>query len=177
VKPHASIPEQLSADSRLPELFGSCYERLKSYGALYSCDEGMVRDSLQDLYLYLAQRPQLVSQIDDFESYMKISLRRGLSAKRQSARKTISTESVLLDISVPSFEERLIDIQTNEEKAAKVQVLLSHLTPTQKSVLALRFFKGLSYDDIAEKMGTTKRTVYNQIHSCMKKLRSAKINW
>ena len=49
----------------------------------------------------------------------------------------------------------------DREKKYKLQLAVSTLTKRQKLILELRFFKGLSYDQIAEKLCMNYQSVNN----------------
>lgn len=68
-------------------------------------------------------------------------------------------------------EENLIQ---KDEQDHLSRILLQHineLPSRQKELITLRFYEGLSYDEIVQKTGLTHRTVYNKIHEALKKLK------
>ena len=98
----------------------------------------------------------------------------GFAMKLATERRNAGLEvSEVADISIPSYEEHLISSQDDLQKKAKLRQTFSTLTLSQKNILTMRFYKGMSYEDIASQLGITKRTVYNQIHTVIKKIRQA----
>jgi RNA polymerase sigma factor (sigma-70 family) len=72
---------------------------------------------------------------------------------------------------VPSYEEHLINSQDSLQASLRMKKCLEQLSPAQKTVLTLKFYKDLSHDQIAKQLNTTKRTVYNQIYEAIKKMK------
>ncbi len=152
------------------ELFDDHRIALMQYG-LSLASRDRVEDGIQDLFLKLCQSPQLISRMQDPLSYLKTSLRRSLLKTIIEERKNTGDLSQLREIGVISFERKLIEKQSTEDRAQKVQSALAQLSAGQRTILAMRFYRGMSYDDIAAKLDITKRTVYNQVHNSMCKLR------
>lgn len=135
-----------------------------------------VEDSIQDLFLKFCENEVLIINARNREAYLKISLKRHLLRKYAQDRRTIEHSSKVLEISVPSYEEQLIKKQTSLQDAIAVKEALSCLSKSQKTIMTMRFYRSMSYEDIAGKLGIKKRTVYNQVHDAMKKMRSAMSN-
>lgn len=63
------------------------------------------------------------------------------------------------------------DIMISKEEYGKLMEALSLLDTKHRSVLVLRFFNELSYDDIAQAVGVSLGTVKSRIHYALKMLR------
>ena len=68
-------------------------------------------------------------------------------------------------------EKLLIAAQDDLAEKARLKEAMKSLSPQQAEMLRLRFFKEMSYKNIAEKTGKSKQTIYNQIFDAVKKLR------
>ncbi|MDB5275708.1 MAG: polymerase sigma factor, sigma-70 family [Ferruginibacter sp.] len=67
--------------------------------------------------------------------------------------------------------EKLI---TNDLQYHLFQLLihhLNHLPARQKELIILKFYEGLSYEEIVQQTGLAPRTVYNKMHEALKKLK------
>ena len=159
------------ANQELRTLFTEQYSMLLSYGLQVSANQDLVEDSIQDLFLKFCENENLILGIRNQESYLRVSLKREIISKLDKINRDHGP--TLLDISVPSYEQLLINNQKSIQDTVKIKAGLACLSPSQKSVITLRFYKGLSYQDIADKLGTTKRTVYNQVHDAVKKMRKS----
>jgi RNA polymerase sigma-70 factor (ECF subfamily) len=71
-----------------------------------------------------------------------------------------------------SYEEYLIQTQTNVEIKNSLTRVFSGLSKREKQLLQMKFFDDLSYDEIALECNITKRTAYNIIHGALKTLKA-----
>ena len=154
------------------QIFSVYREHLMRYGVSIHRDHNLVQDSLQNLFLKFCENPQLIIQANNQEAYMKSSLRREIIKKANDRQRKLDEAPTFREIAVPSYEDILIKRQNSLQDSIKMQNMLKKLSPSQKTILTLRFYKGLSYDDIASKLDIKTRTVYNQVHDAMKKLRN-----
>lgn len=155
----------------LEQLFVQYYDVLINTGLTITSNRVLVEDATQDLFLKFCENENLLSGIKNPESYFKVSIKREVLSKLSKLRN--NAEATTIEISVPSYEQLVINNQDSIQDSILIKKGMASLSPSQKTVLTLRFYKGLSYDEIAEKMGTTKRTVYNQVHDSIKKMRNS----
>ncbi|MEM9916546.1 MAG: sigma-70 family RNA polymerase sigma factor [Bacteroidota bacterium] len=160
--------------SQLATLYNTYYNMLFEYGFGLCKDKTLTKDCIQELFLYLCERPDLLSSIQHNRNYLLVSLKRSILKKTASKRRKEALEvSEVADISIPSYEEMLINNQEDLRTKSRLRKTFSSLSLSQKTILTMRFYKSLSYEEIADQLGITKRTVYNQIHSAIKKIREA----
>lgn len=164
-------PNQINQGSDgIQKLFDDHRPALMQYG-LSLASKAKVEDAIQDLFLKLCQSPHLISRIKEPIFYLKTSLRRSLLKTIVEERRRAGDPSKLREIGVISFERKLIQKQTTEERAQELRNALTQLSAGQRTILAMRFYRSMSYDEIASKLDIAKRTVYNQVHIAMSKLR------
>lgn len=164
-----NIPE---SNHQIHELFSEYYDELLTFGKKIDADSGLVEDSIQDLFLKFCENHELFLKVEDPKAYLKVSLKRQIIHKRSKQRGQKKDNSKLVEISVPSYEEILIKKQTSLQDALAMKKALNSLTSSQKNILTMRFYRSMSYEEISTKLDISKRTVYNQMHDAMKKLRS-----
>ena len=58
-----------------------------------------------------------------------------------------------------------------EQEQKQIEKAFEILPTQQKEMLELRFLQGFSYQEIANNTGKSRQTIYNQIHTAIKKLR------
>lgn len=158
-------------DSELNQLFSVHYKDLFAQGLSMTSNRSLVEDAIQDLFLKFCENENLLLGVKNIDSYLKVSLKREVLAKLKKIKS--NSNPTTIEISVPSYEEMLINNQDSVQNSIMIKKCMASLSPSQKTVLALRFYKGMSYDEIAAKMGTSKRTVYNQVHDSIKKMRNS----
>lgn len=153
---------------RLKALYAEMYSALCLQGKVMGFSENMTRDAIQDLFADLLEKQELFESIKNTKSYLSVSLRRSVS-------KALRKEFLDLEISdeqvQKSYENFLIESQTKAELSQKLSKGIEALTPKQRLIIKLRFYDGLSYEEIAEQEKLTIRTVYNHFHSAIKVLR------
>jgi RNA polymerase sigma-70 factor (ECF subfamily) len=74
---------------------------------------------------------------------------------------------------VTSYEEILIRVQGDQEMNQRLHSALTKLSPKQKEFVKLKFFEGLTYDEIAEKHTQSVKTCYNVIYDAIKSLKKS----
>jgi RNA polymerase sigma factor (sigma-70 family) len=154
------------------DIFVMYYNELLTYGLRVKNDKQLVEDCIQDLFLKFCENKSLILDANEQIAYLKSSLRRHIIKSIGIVDSNEFLEAKMLDISVPSYEDQLIENQSNIQDALVLKNLMESLTQSQKTILTLRFYKSLSYDEIAEKLGITKRTVYNHVQDAFKKLKN-----
>lgn len=163
----------LQQKEKLISFFDSHYKELFQFGMRLSNNSTIVEDSIQDLFLKFCESPDIVNNINSPENYLKLSLKRAILKKSSNSQNSVELSSNLIGISVPSYEEKLINSQTTVQNSLAIKKCLNQLTYSQRTIITMRFYKSMDYEAISERLCISKRTVYNQVHDAMKKLRSA----
>lgn len=70
-----------------------------------------------------------------------------------------------------SYEEIMVGLQQDEELKNKLRVAIAQLTPRQVELIQLKFFEGLSYEQIAQRTSQSVKTAYNTVYDAIKMLR------
>ncbi|MEO1514712.1 MAG: sigma-70 family RNA polymerase sigma factor [Bacteroidota bacterium] len=160
--------------SQLEALYSQYYQSLYDYGFGLCQNKTLTKDCIQELFLTLCEKPDLIGSIQHNRNYLRVSLKRSILKKAKAERRQLSMEvSEVADISIPSYEEMLINAQDNLRHKIRLKNTFSKLSLSQKTILTMRFYKGMSYEEIADQLGIAKRTVYNQIHEAIKRIRQA----
>lgn len=141
-------------------------------GFKMSADRALTKDAIQTLFLELWEKRHQTNEVTHWNAYLRKSLYRKILVelkKKKSLTQDISDHNY--SFFTPSYEELLIHSQTTQSQKDKLKSALKQLPLEERKVLNLRFFEGLSYEEIAENTGKSKQTVYNQIFSAISKLR------
>jgi RNA polymerase sigma factor (sigma-70 family) len=158
--------------ARIYDIFVLHYNELIIYGLGIKSDKQLVEDCIQDLFLKFCENENLILEANEQIAYLKSSLRRQIIKTKGISESNEISGAKMLDISVPSYEDQLIENQSNIQDALTLKNLMESLTQSQKTILTLRFYKSMSYDEIAEKLDISKRTVYNHVQDAFKKLKN-----
>ncbi len=131
----------------------------------------LIRDTIHDIFLELLEKKEITSGIKNFKSYISISFRRKLA---KSLRKQFTNLDESKIDKESSYETFIIENEKNQFLKEKLALAIQSLTPSQKRIIKLKFFSGMTYNEIALEQGTSLRTIYNQFHSAIKLLRKNK---
>ncbi len=151
------------------------YQALFNYGTKYSRDGELVKDTIQELFIGLWVRKENLNTDVNPRAYLLASLRRALHRKIQSEKRFLKAEYdqddfLNFDFEL-SIEEKIIEKESDRILAKKMAVLISSLPKRQKEVIYLKFFLGLTRDEIALIMGNKPQTVSNLLQLAFKALR------
>ncbi|MEM1328639.1 MAG: sigma-70 family RNA polymerase sigma factor [Bacteroidota bacterium] len=158
--------------SQFEALFKAHFAALHRYGWQFSGDRDLAKDAIQTLFLQLWEKQIDLTSVDNWSAYLRTALRRQLLHDLKKRQKDTSIEQPLIEL---SYEDLLIQSQTNQQRRQQLQAALQQLPLIEKEMLEARFLQGMSYDEIAQLKGKSKQTVYNQIYTAIKKLRKVLI--
>ncbi|MFC5411746.1 RNA polymerase sigma factor [Larkinella bovis] len=161
-----------------PEAFEQLYRRfyavLFRYGRTFTHDDDLVEDCIQDLFLNLHRyRHNLKPVTEGVAFYLLGSLRntlfRQLSLLQRMRESYPATEAeASLELSV---EEALITRQLSEQQVQQLDRALKQLPQRQREAITLKFYSGLSFEQIAQIMGVNHQSAKNFIQKGLQALR------
>jgi RNA polymerase sigma-70 factor (ECF subfamily) len=159
----------------LLSLYNYHYIGLINYGLKLTGDKDLTRDCITQILLRLWDKRRQLPAVENPRSYLLTCLKHELFAERkaETARAVLSGRlQRIAERSEPSYEEYIVQLQTNKALAEKLAKALNSLSKREKELLGLKFFDNLDYEEIASRCSITKRTAYNIIHSALKTLKS-----
>ncbi|HEU4606520.1 MAG TPA: sigma-70 family RNA polymerase sigma factor, partial [Chitinophagaceae bacterium] len=115
-----------------------------------------------------------LSDVNNIKAYLATAIRNQLF---QLVRRTLKEKDRLeqwKQTEVPlqiSYEDMLVALQGKEAQKEQLRRAMEQLTPRQKEYLHLKFYEGMSYEQIAEKTGQALKTIYNTTYEAIKILR------
>lgn len=155
-------------------LYRKYYHTLLYIGLKEIKDANVVKDAIQQQFLYLWEKRQTIQEAKNVKSYLITSFLRLLIVDNKKTEKAgnlhISWSSIWVE-QQPTPEEKLIK---KEDQSNLSRFLISHvneLPSRQKELIQLKFYEGLSYEEIVQKTGLSYRTVYNTIYEALKNLK------
>lgn len=153
------------------EMYRENYAMLFRYGLKLSRDINVTKDCIHETFLELWNRRHEL-HIQHIPVYLKTCLKNSIN-KQIRQQQSITGHSEESDKShyQLSYEQLLIQAQTDEETKNKVQKAISQLSPRQLEIIEMKFFENRSYDEIAAITKTTPRTIYNQVYTSLNILR------
>lgn len=164
---------RLGDKQALFELYNRMYFHLIRFGLKINADDELVKDCVNQIFLNLWDKRERLPPVNNVRAYVMTSLRRCMLDQLNYLNKTNTALNQMIaeEGNELSYEEIMINLQQDEELKHKLSLAIQQLTPRQMELIQLRFFEGLSYDQIAEKTSQTVKTAYNTIYDAIKALR------
>lgn len=150
------------------EIYHQLFPALLLQGKIMGANEHMIRDTIHDIFLELIEKKQRTSGIKNFKAYVSVSFRRRLAKNLKKQFSDIDEAKVQ---SQDSYEDFLVENEETLNLKLNLRKALDALAPSQRTIIKLRFYSGLTYEEISAELGIKIRTVYNQVHSSVKTLR------
>ncbi|WP_138993446.1 RNA polymerase sigma factor [Larkinella sp. C7] len=161
-----------------PEAFELLYRRfyavLFRYGRTFTHDDKLVEDCIQDLFLNLHRYgSNLKPMTDGVAFYLLASLRNmlfrqlTLLSRLRDAYPLPETGSQI-ELSV---EDALIIRQLSDQQIQQLNQALEQLPERQREAIVLKFYSGLSFEQIAQVMGVNHQSAKNFIQKGLEALR------
>lgn len=149
------------------------FQALYQYGSKFSKDPEFVKDTIQDLFLYVWEHRSTLSDTTAVRPYLMASLRRMM---HRVTLRTPSTEAyedqVINDFSVEfSVEQNYIHSESSRVLSKHLHAILEDLPSRQKEVVYLKFYQGLSREQVSAVMGISPQTVSNLLQIAIRQLR------
>lgn len=137
----------------------------------YSGEE--LNDLLHQFFLTLMEKNMDFSGIVNPRSYLQTAFKRRLIDHYRSEKNYLRHHAlyVVPDEYQPSVQELIEKIQTNSALIEKVRNICNKLPATCRTVILLKYGEGLSNEEIAQKTGLSRRTIYNSLFKGIKTLR------
>jgi RNA polymerase sigma factor (sigma-70 family) len=151
-----NIPE---SDKEYEELYKTYFKKFFNYGRKFTKDVYLIEDSIQEVFLDIWNKRQRSVEINSLNSYYFSSFRYILFKKIKKAEQTSSFGDQ--DNEPPfTIEQRIIAGEIADEQFLKVQEGLKALTSRQREAIFLRFYEGLSFEEVATVLNITVKATY-----------------
>jgi RNA polymerase sigma factor (sigma-70 family) len=155
-------------------LYKKYYHSLLFIGLHEIRDTYLVKDTIQQVFLYLWEKRENIGVAKNVKSYLVSSFLRKLSADWKQATRTSNLQIVHSDYTTdhtPTPEESLINKDEQQHLYNMLLPYLNELPNRQRELIIMKFYHGLSYDELVSQTGLSHRTIYNKIHEGLKKLK------
>lgn len=127
--------------------------------------EADAKDAVQELYLKLWNLRDHLEMVQNPSAYGSLLLKNLCIDRIRKARPTEEpSEAAALEAPPDTALE-------NREQLREVREAIGKLPPTQKNLLQLRVFQGLSYEEIAQKTGLSPLNIRVQVSLARKKIK------
>ncbi len=156
-------------------IFKKYYPVLYDYGIKISSQPELVRDTIQELFIYIWTHRQALSNVHSVRAYLLTAFRRSFIKKINSSQKIYSIENLNpVKLTGKAFSPEFFVIARETEQIQKklLQNALSQIPERMREALYLKTYQGLSYQEISEVLGITYQVARNYIWEALKRIRS-----
>ncbi|MDZ7691154.1 MAG: sigma-70 family RNA polymerase sigma factor [Balneolaceae bacterium] len=151
------------------------YKDLYKYALKMSGNPGLVEDSIHDLFLKIWNRRKELQEVSGVKTYLWRSLRNGMLSKLRKKNRRLKILNTSKDEVKPTIklnaEELIIERENYKQIIKELDNALSKLTPSHREVLYLKFYHGMTYDEIEEVMSINYQTARNYVYKALKFLK------
>ncbi|MEE9373567.1 MAG: sigma-70 family RNA polymerase sigma factor [Saprospiraceae bacterium] len=148
-------------------------DQLIRYGSRFTRDATLVEDCLHDLFVYIWQNREKLSDTDSIRNYLMVSLRRSIIRKVKEVSKSqgeINDHDNAFGTEL-SIEDILTKTEMDAEKATKMRIAFEKLSARQKEAIYLKYYNDMDYEGICEMLNISYQSARNLVSSGIKKLR------
>ncbi|MPR34840.1 RNA polymerase sigma factor [Salmonirosea aquatica] len=154
------------------QLVEAHYKVLFNYGATFTSDRELIKDTLQDLFIHLWEKRETL-RIQYLTVYLLRSIRNNLfQSFRGNPFGPVAIDQEIHDRADEfTIENALIFQEAVSEKNQKISKAIATLPRRQKEVIFLKFYQGLDNEQIADLMQVNRQSVANLLHKAILHLR------
>lgn len=158
----------------LKELYCACYNSLLSFGTNTGLKHETTKDLINQLFLGFMEKPPDFAAIVNRQAYVMTAFRnKVIDFLRKKAHHTQSLDEPTIDLPTePAADSRILRDESLAVLESHLAAAFTKLPPRYKKVIYLRYYEGLSHEEIGQRMGISVRTVYNSLFESLKQLRS-----
>lgn len=158
--------------SAFTTLYDSYIHILYNYGCRLTSDHEMLKDCIHDVFVKLYTKRHELCKIDNFKSYLFISLKNRICDEMRrgvfSSDLEVENLSVIADENV---EEDYLHEEMDHLAHTQIQSLLGQLSPRQREALTLYYIEEKKYEDICDIMNINYQSVRNLMHRGLSRLK------
>lgn len=165
-----------SGDKKALEIiYQNHIQSLLQYGKRFTKDESVVEDAAHDLFVNIWKNRQTIGPTNKILPYLLLSLRRDIIRRLKKVKKmNISTQTDdAFDVPFDdgNIEDQMIAKETSIEHNVALKKGMEQLSKRQREVLYLKFYKDLSYKEIADVLDINYQSIRNLVSQGLKKLK------
>lgn len=146
------------------------YDRFYNYGLKFTPDVTVVEDAIQEVLMGIWLERGRLPGILNPEGYFFSSFRNHLFRKIKAGSRQLT-----LGIGEPDPEfgrdTILINHEVDKETRQRLQRSIDNLSARQREAIFLRFYEGLSYDEVGAVLGITTKATYKLVARALLELK------
>nr|WKN37273.1 sigma-70 family RNA polymerase sigma factor [Tunicatimonas sp. TK19036] len=145
---------------------------LYRYGMSLYHDSSFIKDCIHDIFLEIWNRRQQLGEVHSIKPYLLKAIRNKINKeyRKRGIRRLWSSEEESFGIEI-SPEKVMIQQQSEVQNSEQLQRAISALSSRQREAIFLKFYQGLSYEEIASILSITIKGAYKLIGRAIHLLR------
>ena len=155
-------------------LYHAYYRLLNNYGYKFTKDINLIEDAVHDLFVTLWTNRNNLGNPLSVKNYLYKSIRNILFRKIKAASRIFyldeDNESIPF---VVSYDHELISNEEEKRLQQTIHEVINKLPARQQEIIFLRFYEGLSYDEIADIMGIHVSSAYKLLYKALETLQQS----
>lgn len=160
------------SDTAFEKIYYQYIDGLYRYGSKITSDRELLKDSIQQLFLELFTSREKLTDPENLEFYLLKALKRIILHRANASLKSgdlFDRDWRFFDIELDA-EHALIRTEQQHSKMKILNAALQSLEPAKKELLFLKFYSGLSNQQIGALTGLKPDTVQKQLYRILRKL-------
>lgn len=138
-----------------------------------SADRDLAKDVLQEVFIEIWNYRNTLADVHYVQGYLLRVMRNIMVRKLKKNQLVLHMDlQDSIHSSAESIESLLISADADREKLSRLQRAVATLTRRQQQILQMRFYEGLNYEQIAEKLNMNYQSVNNLVFRTINRLRS-----
>lgn len=153
------------------ELFGQHSDELFDYLCRYTCDRSLAKDILSDVFVKLIKEIKKKGEADvNWRAWLyKVAANCSISnLRKQKVRRLFLNREKHLEHSHLDTPQRKVEMS---EEGERIKKAVQNLSQKHRSVLIMRVYQEMSYQEISDSLGVRIGTVKSRINEAKKQVR------
>lgn len=158
----------------LKQLYIRYQDSVFNYSRKFTDDEDLIADCIQELFIYLWEKREILTIPDKPRSYILRSIRNNLIrllSKASSKEEIENPENYPFFVSL-DIENQYVDREKRNEIVHKLNKALDQLTNRQREAVFLRFYEEQTFEEIAVTLNITTKACYKLIYRALDVLKN-----
>ncbi|MEO6683503.1 MAG: RNA polymerase sigma factor [Ginsengibacter sp.] len=130
------------------EVFVYYFGRYCNYGKKFTDNITLIEDAAQETMLAIWNKREVIPSIEKIAAYFYTSYRFILFNKLKQVKLTVGEDQIQDDPQF-SIDQIIVKNELDAELKSRLKTALANLTDRQREAIFLKFYEGLSYDEIA----------------------------
>ncbi|MDZ7692592.1 MAG: sigma-70 family RNA polymerase sigma factor [Balneolaceae bacterium] len=160
----------------LEVIFCRYYDDLFRYAVKFCGSEVVAEDHIQDLFLRIWKKRNNLGFVTGVKTYLWTALRRSLI---NQSNKDYRTSEIYAELGEQTnsmqfaADEIIIKKEKDQEKQEALKQAMDELTPRQREIIYLRYYEGMTYEEIMLITSLNYQTLRNYVYESLKVLDTA----